>query len=161
MTVADADADAPAARHDAPYHRLADLPRTVWLPALITSAGERQARLVDSGHWLASLQAGQLPPQDAHFGDPAATAPLRSTVAELGLPALARGTPALAEQVLRTLLWHLDRIRRDFPMVMHGVSLNIGGAAPLNLDYLRDLKALCTISVTDLQKAVLKAMAEQ
>jgi uncharacterized protein (UPF0276 family) len=39
-------------------------------------------------------------------------------------------------------LWHLDRIRRDFPMVMHGVSLNIGGTAPLNLDYLRDLKAL-------------------
>ncbi len=39
-------------------------------------------------------------------------------------------------------LWHLDRIRRDFPMVMHGVSLNIGGTAPLDLDYLRDLKAL-------------------
>jgi uncharacterized protein (UPF0276 family) len=39
-------------------------------------------------------------------------------------------------------LWHLDRIRRDFPMVMHGVSLNIGGTDPLNMDYLRDLKAL-------------------
>src|SRR6476646_1671055 len=39
-------------------------------------------------------------------------------------------------------LWHLDRIRRDFPMVMHGVSLNIGSTDPLNLDYLRDLKAL-------------------
>jgi uncharacterized protein len=39
-------------------------------------------------------------------------------------------------------LWHLDRIRRDFPMVMHGVSLNIGGTAPLKMDYLRDLKAL-------------------
>lgn len=39
-------------------------------------------------------------------------------------------------------LWHLDRIRQDFPMVMHGVSLNIGGSDPLNLDYLRDLKAL-------------------
>ena len=26
------------------------------------------------------------------------------------MPALARGVPALAEQVLRTLLWHLDRI---------------------------------------------------
>jgi uncharacterized protein (UPF0276 family) len=39
-------------------------------------------------------------------------------------------------------LWHLERIRRDFPMVMHSVSLNIGGSAPLNLDYLRDLKAL-------------------
>lgn len=39
-------------------------------------------------------------------------------------------------------LWHLDRIRRDFPLVMHGVSLNIGGTAPLDMDYLRDLKAL-------------------
>ena len=39
-------------------------------------------------------------------------------------------------------LWHLDRIRRDFPMVMHGVSLNIGGSDPLNMDYLRDLKDL-------------------
>jgi len=39
-------------------------------------------------------------------------------------------------------LWHLDRIRRDFPMVMHGVSLNIGGDDPINFDYLRDLKAL-------------------
>ena len=39
-------------------------------------------------------------------------------------------------------LWHLDRIRRDFPMVMHGVSLNIGGNMPLDRDYLRDLKAL-------------------
>ena len=39
-------------------------------------------------------------------------------------------------------LWHLDRIRRDFPMVMHGVSLNIGGTDALNRDYLRDLKAL-------------------
>jgi uncharacterized protein len=39
-------------------------------------------------------------------------------------------------------LWHLDRIRRDYPMVMHGVSLNIGGSGPLNLDYLRDLQTL-------------------
>ncbi len=39
-------------------------------------------------------------------------------------------------------LWHLDRIRRDFPMVMHGVSLNIGGTDPLNTDYLHDLKTL-------------------
>lgn len=39
-------------------------------------------------------------------------------------------------------LWHLERIRRDYPMVMHGVSLNIGSTDPLNLDYLRDLKQL-------------------
>ena len=39
-------------------------------------------------------------------------------------------------------LWHLDRIRQDFPMVMHGVSLNIGSSDPLNPHYLRDLKTL-------------------
>ncbi len=39
-------------------------------------------------------------------------------------------------------LHHLDTIRRDHPMVMHGVSLSIGSADPLNLDYLRELKAL-------------------
>lgn len=39
-------------------------------------------------------------------------------------------------------LHHLDRLRRDWPMVMHGVSLSIGGTAPLNESYLRDLKAL-------------------
>ncbi len=39
-------------------------------------------------------------------------------------------------------LWHLDRIRRDYPMVMHGVSLNIGGTEPLRMNYLRDLLAL-------------------
>jgi uncharacterized protein (UPF0276 family) len=39
-------------------------------------------------------------------------------------------------------LAHLDAIRRDVPMVMHGVSLNIGGTDPLDLGYLRDLRAL-------------------
>lgn len=39
-------------------------------------------------------------------------------------------------------LHHLDRLRRDRPMVMHGVSLSIGGTAPLDTDYLRELKAL-------------------
>ncbi|NKI95741.1 DUF692 domain-containing protein [Rhizobacter sp. SG703] len=39
-------------------------------------------------------------------------------------------------------LHHLDRIRRDHPMAMHGVSLSIGSADPLNAGYLRDLKAL-------------------
>lgn len=39
-------------------------------------------------------------------------------------------------------LRHLERIRRDYPVAMHGVSLSIGGSDPLDLDYLRDLKAL-------------------
>lgn len=39
-------------------------------------------------------------------------------------------------------LAHLDRIRADYPLVMHGVSLSIGSTDPLNEEYLRSLKAL-------------------
>jgi uncharacterized protein len=37
---------------------------------------------------------------------------------------------------------HLDRIRSRFPMVMHGVSLSIGGTDPLDREYLRAVRAL-------------------
>ena len=36
--------------------------------------------------------------------------PLRTVIGELGLPALCRGSTPLVLQVLRTMLWHLDRI---------------------------------------------------
>ncbi len=39
-------------------------------------------------------------------------------------------------------LHYLDTIRRDYPMVMHGVSLSIGGTDPLDRDYLRGLRQL-------------------
>jgi len=39
-------------------------------------------------------------------------------------------------------LHFLDRIRADYPMVMHGVSLSVGSTDPLNRGYLHDLKAL-------------------
>ena len=39
-------------------------------------------------------------------------------------------------------LYFLDKIRQDYPMVMHGVSLSIGSTDPLNFDYLKQLKAL-------------------
>ncbi|MEO8410410.1 MAG: DUF692 family multinuclear iron-containing protein [Propionivibrio sp.] len=39
-------------------------------------------------------------------------------------------------------LHFLDRIRRDYPLVMHGVSLSIGGSDPLDEVYLQQLKAL-------------------
>ena len=39
-------------------------------------------------------------------------------------------------------LANLDAIRRDYPMVMHGVSLSIGSTDPLDLAYLGQLKAL-------------------
>jgi len=39
-------------------------------------------------------------------------------------------------------LYFLDKIRRDYPMVMHGVSMSIGSTDPLDMNYLRELKAL-------------------
>jgi uncharacterized protein with von Willebrand factor type A (vWA) domain len=95
---------------DAPYDRLEPLPRALWQPGLVTSAGSCGQRLTDLDYWLQRLQAGALPASQADFGDAQASLPLRQVVGELGLPALTRGLPALAEQVLRTLLWHLDRI---------------------------------------------------
>ncbi|PCJ31360.1 MAG: hypothetical protein COA90_06310 [Gammaproteobacteria bacterium] len=39
-------------------------------------------------------------------------------------------------------LAHLDKIREDYPMVMHGVSMSIGSTDPLNKRYLQKLKQL-------------------
>jgi uncharacterized protein (UPF0276 family) len=39
-------------------------------------------------------------------------------------------------------MYYLDRIVEQFPVVMHGVSLSIGGSDELNRDYLRDLGRL-------------------
>ena len=39
-------------------------------------------------------------------------------------------------------LYFLDKIRENYPVVMHGVSLSIGSTAPVDINYLRDLKKL-------------------
>ena len=39
-------------------------------------------------------------------------------------------------------LHYLERLRAHYPVVLHGVSLSIGSTDPLNLDYLRSVKAL-------------------
>ncbi|HLF98339.1 MAG TPA: DUF692 domain-containing protein [Methylococcaceae bacterium] len=39
-------------------------------------------------------------------------------------------------------LYYLERIRADYPLAMHGVSLSIGGTDPLDFEYLKKLKAL-------------------
>src|SRR5262249_19563840 len=36
----------------------------------------------------------------------------------------------------------LTKIRRDYPVVLHGVSMNIGSTDPLNIDYLKRLRLL-------------------
>jgi uncharacterized protein (UPF0276 family) len=39
-------------------------------------------------------------------------------------------------------LHNLMRLREDYPMVMHGVSMSIGSTEPLDIEYLHQLKAL-------------------
>ncbi len=39
-------------------------------------------------------------------------------------------------------LYYLDKIRQDYPIVMHGVSLSIAGNTPIDYDYLDKIKAL-------------------
>ena len=41
-------------------------------------------------------------------------------------------------------LHYLERVRSEFPVVLHGVSLSIGGTDPLDATYLRDLKLLAS-----------------
>lgn len=39
-------------------------------------------------------------------------------------------------------LYYLDRIRQDYPMVMHGVAMNIGSTDPIDTDYIASVKTL-------------------
>lgn len=39
-------------------------------------------------------------------------------------------------------LFYLDKIRRDYPMAMHGVAMNLGSVDPLDRDYLQSIKQL-------------------
>jgi uncharacterized protein with von Willebrand factor type A (vWA) domain len=114
----------PASGLDHPYDQLQELPRPVWLPTLVCAVGSRQQRLDGGRAWLQALVGGALPPLDADFGDPQAVLPLRQVVSELQLPALARGVPVLAEQVLRTLLWHLDRLNDLQPRLNRAAAIN-------------------------------------
>ncbi len=41
-------------------------------------------------------------------------------------------------------LRYLERMRERFPLVMHGVSLSIGGTDPIDFDYLADVRALAS-----------------
>jgi uncharacterized protein with von Willebrand factor type A (vWA) domain len=95
---------------DGPYTALGSLPRDLWMPALITACGTNAGRMIDVPRWLGALMAGELPPLDADAGDAPAVHALRQAIGELALPAMARGVQPAAQQVIRTALWHLDRL---------------------------------------------------
>ena len=108
---------------DAPYDRLQALPRELWLGGLITSVGDTAMRLADLRAWLDALPQGRLPGAEHDFGDPRALQPMRGAIGELGLPALCQGIPSLAWQMLRTLLWHLDRIVDAQPAITRDAAI--------------------------------------
>jgi len=95
---------------EAPFDRAAPLPRGLQRPGLTTSAGRTARRLADLRRWVDALGHGALPPAEADFGDTEALGALRAVAQELGLAAACRQQPALVEQALVLLLWHLDRI---------------------------------------------------
>ena len=110
---------------ESPYGALAPLPRALWLPALVCSASAPDQpgadptaqRLADLQTWRLSLAQGELPPSAADFGTPDAAAALRSAAGRLGLASTCAGAEMLDDQVLRTLLWHLDRLANLQPML--------------------------------------------
>ncbi|RPH41572.1 MAG: VWA domain-containing protein [Burkholderiales bacterium] len=104
-------------RPDALETRLAPLdalPRTLWLSAIVNNEGDPFERLAWVARARERLIGGEspfcavpdraLPPELAEAFAPAFD--------RLGLVGLSRGQPAIAEQVVRSLLWHLDQIAR-------------------------------------------------
>ena len=84
------------------------LARGLWLGTLTNSQGELASRLPGIATLHAALAAGTTDSSD--WPDPALAAGLVATLESLALPAFCADKPELAEQVLRSLLWHLDRI---------------------------------------------------
>ncbi len=95
---------------NAPYHFLADLAPDLWQSALVCSSGTSLRRLPDLALWDVSLQAGHLPELSCDWGDADACLALRAEIESLDLAALTRDSAAMAHQVLRVMLWHLDRL---------------------------------------------------
>jgi uncharacterized protein with von Willebrand factor type A (vWA) domain len=107
-------------RREAALAPLDRLSRRLWLGSLVNSQGRLPQRLDGVEAIYDALHAGNAPQLAAvAWPGPALAAPLVRTLAELELPAFCEDKPELAEQVLRSLLWHLDHI---VDYIDHGAS---------------------------------------
>jgi len=92
------------------------LPRALWLPTLVNNEGDPFARVAWVARCRERLLAGCLPslvPDEAGGGLPEdLAAGFLGPFERLGLVVLSRGQPAVADQVLRSLLWHADQLAR-------------------------------------------------
>jgi uncharacterized protein with von Willebrand factor type A (vWA) domain len=90
---------------------LALLPRSLWLGSLINSQGSLEPRLRSLQGLREALLAGAVPdPASECWPDPALAAGLHAILLELGLPGLCRDHDELTDQLLGSMLWHLDLI---------------------------------------------------
>ncbi len=85
------------------------LPRGLWLGSLIHSRGKLAPRLDAVERLRQGLIAGRVD-NDPLWPDSALAEGMARTLSELELPKFCRDDADLSELVLRSLLWHLDRI---------------------------------------------------
>jgi uncharacterized protein with von Willebrand factor type A (vWA) domain len=95
---------------DAPHAPLQALPRELWLGTTVAACGTRASRLRDLPRWMVALEQGELPVAQADWGDAQATDALRHVIAKLKLTTMTRGIAPAVQQVLRTMLWHVDSL---------------------------------------------------
>lgn len=90
---------------------LAMLPRSLWLGSLINSRGSLEPRLCALQGLRKALLAGGVPDAGSEcWPDPALAAGLHAILLQLGLPSLCRDHDELTDQLLGSMLWHLDLI---------------------------------------------------
>lgn len=100
---------------EAPLVALDVLPRGLWLPGIINSLGALPVRLSALQQMRAQLLAGNVS-SSVDWAAGTVLPLLRVEIKTLELPALCEGHEDLTDQVLRTMLWHIDRLidYRDF-----------------------------------------------
>lgn len=91
------------------------LPRSLWLGSMINSQGSLEPRLGALQALREALLAGAHfapgpEPASAHWPDAGLAAALQAIFLRLDLPGLCRDRSELADQVLSSMLWHLDLI---------------------------------------------------
>ncbi len=101
-------------RREAQLAALDRLPRGLWLGGMINSQGALEPRLRALHELREALLAGAqglwLEPARARWPGAALAAGLHAVFVRLDLPGLCRDRAELADQVLRSMLWHLDLI---------------------------------------------------
>ncbi|HJV26171.1 MAG TPA: VWA domain-containing protein [Aromatoleum sp.] len=99
------------AHREAALAPLDALARKLWLGSLINSQGRLEPRLTGLVACRDALVAGDLPHPDAlAWPQVPVGGALAALFSELDLPAFCEEKPELADQLVSSLLWHLDRI---------------------------------------------------